>query len=798
MNAAIMFRGEENHSRAEDPDGPASASPPPSSDSALSSMTESPVTPSSLIVPTTPEVDNAPSQEELQLLARLEELNRQLEADSKSLNSLSGASTHSRKSSDTSQISVNSATSAPSTQGDDEAEDIWQMWGRVIADWDHYFKKKPTFVKELVRRGIPHHFRGLSWQLLCNAHTSQAREMFAEYMKQTSPCEKVIRRDIARTYPEHEFFKEKDGPGQESLFNVMKAYSLHDREVGYCQGSAFIVGLLLMQMPEEEAFAVLVKIMQEYRMREMFKPSMAELGLCMFQLECLIQELLPELHIHFQSQSFHVSMYASSWFLTLFSTALPLPLAFHIMDIFISEGMEMIFRIAISILQNCKDLLLSMDMEGMLKFLQKEMPAKFEIETDALMQVAFQVKYNAKKMKKLEKEYTTKRTKEQEEMVEMRRLRTENRLLRQRIECLEQESSSLADRLIQGQVIRAQEAEDTFALKRELSALRQQNQEYSQRLEETDLHMTDLETEVARLKRLENKDANDLIQVLQEELVSIRLQEAESQAIIKDMRVKMSELEEANKKLRDQPPDNNVAHLQEELIALKLQEAETNLSMKDLVQRFDDLSALWEKHLMEHHMGENGKKKDYGKNTVAQLQDDLLTARLKEATAVAELKEAQRRVMELESQNQVSLNQVRRQEEELEKLNSQVEDLRSQEKEVENQFKEEKRKFSDLESQMKEDLMMSRIREMERAQNVAELEQRLSSMECKHEELVTARQLQRGSDYEEVRELQDRIADLQAEVLRLEAVNKKLNSALTIHMSTEATIPVSQRNGGVH
>lgn len=42
----------------------------------------------------------------------------------------------------------------------------------------------------------------------------------------------MIRRDIARTYPEHEFFKEKDGLGQESLFNVMKAYSLHDREVG--------------------------------------------------------------------------------------------------------------------------------------------------------------------------------------------------------------------------------------------------------------------------------------------------------------------------------------------------------------------------------------------------------------------------------------------------------------------------------------------------------------------------------------------------------------------------------------
>ena len=73
------------------------------------------------------------------------------------------------------------------------------------------------------------------------------------------------------------------------MFSVFQAYSLHDREVGYCQGSGFIVGLLLMQMPEEEAFAVLVQLMQEYRLRELFKPSMAELGLVMFQLECMMQ-----------------------------------------------------------------------------------------------------------------------------------------------------------------------------------------------------------------------------------------------------------------------------------------------------------------------------------------------------------------------------------------------------------------------------------------------------------------------------------------------------------------------------
>jgi hypothetical protein len=37
-------------------------------------------------------------------------------------------------------------------------------------------------------------------------------------------------------------------------------------------------------------------------MRDMFKPSMAELGLCMYQLENIVQEQIPELYLHFQSQ----------------------------------------------------------------------------------------------------------------------------------------------------------------------------------------------------------------------------------------------------------------------------------------------------------------------------------------------------------------------------------------------------------------------------------------------------------------------------------------------------------------
>ena len=65
-------------------------------------------------------------------------------------------------------------------------------------------------------------------------------------------------------------------------------------------------------MPEEDTFAVLVKIMQDYRMREMFKPSMAELGLCMYQLDTLVQEHIPDLYVHFQSQVGSMKMIAKA------------------------------------------------------------------------------------------------------------------------------------------------------------------------------------------------------------------------------------------------------------------------------------------------------------------------------------------------------------------------------------------------------------------------------------------------------------------------------------------------------
>ncbi|XP_061634347.1 ecotropic viral integration site 5 protein homolog isoform X6 [Phyllopteryx taeniolatus] len=640
------------------------------------------------------------SPDDVELLAKLEEQNRLLETDSKSLRS-----NGSRRNSGSSLVSSSSASSNLSHL----EEDSWILWGRIVNEWEDVRKKKEKQLKDLVRKGIPHHFRAIVWQLLCNAQNMAIKDQYSDLLKMTSPCEKLIRRDIARTYPEHDFFKEKDSLGQEVLFNVMKAYSLVDREVGYCQGSAFIVGLLLMQMPEEEAFCVFVKLMQDYRLRELFKPSMAELGLCMYQFESMIQEDLPELHVHFQAQSFHTSMYASSWFLTIFLTSFPLPVATRIFDIFMCEGLEIVFRVGLAILQMNQAELIQLDMEGMLQHFQKVVPRQLDSGPDKVIQAAYQFKYNAKKMKKLEKEYTTIKTKEMEEQVEIKRLRTENRLLKQRIDTLEKESASLADRLIQGQVTRAQEAEENYLVKRELATVKQQSEEAGAQLEQAKNTIRQLQQQPQAKGAL--RCSEEAVLQLERELVQARLKEAESQCALKEMQDKILDMEKR--------------HL-----------ART--------------SGRWR---------ESPKK-----NTLSELQEELMSVRLREAEAQAEMRESRQRMLELETQNQIHGNQLRRAEQEARSLQERVQTLTSQNKDLHSQLQDIKRRQAERECKSKEEVMAVRLREADNMAAMAELQQQISELEIQKEEGKVQGQLNHSDSNQYIRELKDQIQELKHEI----------------------------------
>ena len=49
-------------------------------------------------------------------------------------------------------------------------------------------------------------------------------------------------------------FRQRYGSGQRALFNILRAFSNYDEEVGYCQGMSNIVANILMYCEEEVCY----------------------------------------------------------------------------------------------------------------------------------------------------------------------------------------------------------------------------------------------------------------------------------------------------------------------------------------------------------------------------------------------------------------------------------------------------------------------------------------------------------------------------------------------------------------
>ena len=145
----------------------------------------------------------------------------------------------------------------------------------------HDAEAQHSKVKRRIRKGIPDSMRAAVWPRFTGAWalmhavpppgaTGAAANVgpgvYARYAGMYSKEQDTIQRDIARTFPNHVLFRDtnpdadeagvganihgggagqgkakgedlegKNSSGRSALYNVLKAYSLHDEQVGYCQ-----------------------------------------------------------------------------------------------------------------------------------------------------------------------------------------------------------------------------------------------------------------------------------------------------------------------------------------------------------------------------------------------------------------------------------------------------------------------------------------------------------------------------------------------------------------------------------
>ncbi|KAI9312835.1 rab-GTPase-TBC domain-containing protein [Dichotomocladium elegans] len=249
----------------------------------------------------------------------------------------------------------------------------WDFWRFVIDDFKTAATQLPHLLTTtLLRSGIPDCLRGVVWRAMSQASTTHLESLYETLTHEPStPYDRVIERDLSRTYPQIDLFRTDGGEGQLAMGRLLKAYSIYDAHVGYCQGLAFLVGPLLMKMSEKDAFCVFVRLMETYGMRTMFTLNMEGLHLRLHQFSVLLQELCPELSAHLVEHGLHPAMYASQWFLTLFAYTLPIDLVFRIYDLVFAEGaIETITRLAVAVmLKNQKTLLEIRDFECLMMYL---------------------------------------------------------------------------------------------------------------------------------------------------------------------------------------------------------------------------------------------------------------------------------------------------------------------------------------------------------------------------------------------------------------------------------------------
>eukprot|EP00808_Paulinella_micropora_P006479 g12363.t1 len=252
----------------------------------------------------------------------------------------------------------------------------WEAYMRI-----HVTLERNSNLCKLVRQGIPPGLRGHVWQILTGSDKKQhaakpgyydalltkaeerrkkeGQEAFEKRLRMQKSTKltalQEIDRDIKRTFPNPKFFTPESG--LPSLINVLSAYSVQNKKVGYCQSMMFVVAQLLLFMDEEPAFWMLSTIVEDLfsvecasgRKVYYYQPDLAGVQIDQAVFRFLLNEKIPAADEMFTRCCTPIEPLTINWFLCLFINSLPLETMLQVWDNIFYDGVKFLFRVGLTL-----------------------------------------------------------------------------------------------------------------------------------------------------------------------------------------------------------------------------------------------------------------------------------------------------------------------------------------------------------------------------------------------------------------------------------------------------------------
>ena len=281
-----------------------------------------------------------------------------------------------------------------------------EKWSYMIEHYEEFKTKKFDKLKSRTRKGIPDSLRSYVWQLFAETKKYHEENIFKKLdsEKVKEDLEIVIIKDLDRTYPNCQLFKDKYGNGQRKLYKVLSNYSKYNKSTGYVQGMGFIAAVFLTYMDEESTFFMLHSLMKKYKLEGFYLPGFPELKKTFYILLNLEKKFIPKVYELFKKEGMMPSMYASEWFICLFSRNLEFHSLVRIFDVFLLEEYKVIFRFCLAFLKTKENEFLK-GKDGLASIMQTINHCMENVDIDNLFKMAFGFSLSRKDLDKLGKEY---------------------------------------------------------------------------------------------------------------------------------------------------------------------------------------------------------------------------------------------------------------------------------------------------------------------------------------------------------------------------------------------------------